>query len=117
MIPLKSGGKIFGAKLTNAEQKALDAEIGRQAAEWERLHEIEFDAMTLYVLMVEYGWGEKRLRRFFDTYRKAHRALIRRYELNAHDGDNAWLCQRTLKEHGIDIETWDREFNEMEETK
>ena len=111
MIVLKSGGKIFGAKLTNAEQKALDAEIGRQAAEFERMHELEFDAMTLYVLMAEYGWKEKRLKKFWEAYRKAHRELIQRYEIGMQNGEDAWLCQRKLLENGIDLSTWDMEFN------
>lgn len=111
MIVLKSGKTIYGAKLSNAEQKALDKELGRQAAEFERKHELEFDAMTLYVLMTEYGWGVKRLRQFWDRYRKAHRELIQRYEIAEFSGDDAWLCQRKLLENGVDLEAWDTEFN------
>lgn len=112
MIVLKASGKIFGAKLSKAEQKAMDLEIGKQAAEFEKKHEVEFEAMTLYVLMAEYGWKEKRLKRFWDKYRKAHRDLIRRYELydSQAPGDDAWICQKMLLENGIDITKWEREF-------
>lgn len=110
MTVIKTAGRIMGAKLSKAEQKAMDIEIGRQAAEFERRVEKEHESLILYALLAEYGWKEKRLKRFWDSYRRAHRELIRRYELYDSQGDDAWLCQRKLKEAGIDIDQWDREF-------
>lgn len=115
MIPIKTQGRIMGASFTKNEQKAIDMEIAKQLAVIERKHELELDAMTLYVLMVKYGWKEKRLRQFWDAFRKAHRDLIRRYELAQSMGEDAWVCQRKLLEAGIDIATWDREFDTKQE--
>ena len=53
----KSGGKIFGADLTAAERKAMNMEIQRQLAEYTRKHRLELDAMILWVLHAQYGWG------------------------------------------------------------
>lgn len=108
-------GKTLRAKFNKAEQKAVDYEIGQQAAAFEKLHADEHDAMLLWVLHTEYGWGLTRLRRFWDTYRAAHRALIRRYETYDSAWEDAWICQRKLKEAGIDIEQWDREFDPRKE--
>ena len=44
----KSGGKIFGADLTVAERKALNMEIKRQMAEYDRKHKNELEAMVLW---------------------------------------------------------------------
>ena len=59
----KAAGKIFGADLTAAERKAMNLEIERQLAEYTRAHGLEIDAIILWVLHAQLGWGPKRLRR------------------------------------------------------
>lgn len=105
----KSGGKIFGASLTSAEKKAMDMEIQRQLAEYDRKHVLEIDALILWVLHEQLGWGEKRLRRFYDHFADEIDALILRYQMD--EDDKVWLCTHKLKEAGIDLEQWDRERN------
>lgn len=104
MIVKKAGGKVYGAVLSSAEQKALDIEIQKQIAENWRKHEIEVDAMILWTLHEVFGFGPKRLREFYDKSAVAFEDLARRYEMD--DTDQAWLCTHKLKEYGIDIEEW-----------
>ena len=105
----KAGGKVYGAVLTNAEKKALDIEIKRQLAEMDKKNMEEVDATVLYVLMTEFGFGKKRLRRFHDTFGEQITALVHRYQMNS--DDDVWLCTEMLKRRGIDIAQWNRELD------
>lgn len=104
MYVKKTDGKVFGAGLTKTEQKALDMEIRRQLAEYDQKHTAEVDAMVLYVLMTQFGFGETRLRRFHDAFMVATDELLTHYEME--DCDLPWLCTQKLKDRGIDISTW-----------
>lgn len=100
MVVKKAGGKIYGAVLTSAEKKAMNMEIERQLAEYTRKHEVELNAMILYVLHEQLGFGEQRLRKFFDRFSVEIDALVKYYEMD--DEDAEWLCTRKLLDMGID---------------
>ena len=100
----KFAGKVYGADLTAAERKAMNMEIQRQLEEYTEQHRLELDAMILWVLHSQYGWGEKRLRRFYDLFEKELDELLKYYELGAED--RAWLCTYLLKKDGIDVKKW-----------
>ena len=104
MVVKKAGGKIYGAVLTSAEKKAMNMEIERQLAEYTRKHEVELNAMILYVLHEQLGFGEQRLRKFFDRFSVEIDALVKYYEMD--DEDAEWLCTRKLLDMGIDVEKW-----------
>lgn len=57
MIVKKAGGKIYGAQLTAAERKAMNIEINKQIAENEHKHMMEVDALVLWELHVQLGFG------------------------------------------------------------
>lgn len=103
----KAGGKVYGADFTAAEHKAMNLEIERQLAEYSRKHANEIDAIILWQLHMQYGFGEKRLRRFYDRFKAEYFDLIKRYEMD--EGDNIWLNTYKLKEIGVDIESWNRD--------
>lgn len=103
----KSGGRIFGAKFTAAEQKAIEMEMRRQYAEWDRKHSMEIDSIVLYQLHAQLGFGKDRLRKFFERFRPAANELIERYELDS--SDQVWIQSEKLKEIGVDIEQWYKE--------
>lgn len=92
MYTKKAGGKVYGAHLTAAEKKAMDIEIRRQLAEYDLKHANELDAMILWHLHEEFGFGPKRLKQFYDTF-----------------SDMVWLCTYKLKQYGIDIEEWNKQ--------
>lgn len=113
MIVKKAGGKIYGAQLTAAERKAMNIEINKQIAENERKHMMEVDALVLWELHVQLGFGPTRLKRFYMGFASALNSLLRRYEMGVDDAP--WLTQRKLQEMGIDLEEWYKEALQKEE--
>ena len=109
MIVKKVGSKVFGANLTVAEKKALDIEINRQIAESDRKHMNDIDALILFQLKAQLGFGAKRLRRFYEAFDVALLELIEHYEM---PDSPAWLCLEMLKKDGVDVEAWNREREE-----
>lgn len=103
----KTGGKVFGASLSAAEKKAMDLEIQRELAEYDRKHLAEMDAMILWVLHEQFGFGPKRLRRYYNGFHAAVGGLLERYEMG--QDDDVWLCTQMLKRIGVDIEAWHKE--------
>nr|DAF73295.1 MAG TPA: hypothetical protein [Caudoviricetes sp.] len=93
--------------LTASERKAMHNEIKRQLAEYDRRHAKEIDAIVLWVLRETFGFGEKRLRKYFDEFGRQLNRLIEYYSMG--EDDEAWLCSRKLKEAGIDLEKWEAE--------
>lgn len=92
---------------TAAHKKTIDYEIRRQLAEAEQNHNTELDSMILWVLHEKFGFGKKRLKKFYDCFADEIKALTERYCMD--DADDAWLCTRKLKEAGIDIYEWSKE--------
>ena len=110
MIVKKSRGKIYGASLSKTEKNAMDLEIRRQLAEYDKCHILELDAMILWVLHEQFGFGYKRLRRFFECFAESLNKLLERYDMDS--SDRLWICTRKLKEYGIDLEEWYRQRKE-----
>lgn len=100
----KSNGKAYGVELTAAEQKAFDMEARRRLADHMRKHTLEIEAIVMRQLRRCTGWGEIRLKRFYDGFDDELYKLVDRYEMS--DMDAPWLCTRELKEEGFDIEQW-----------
>lgn len=103
----KAGGRIFGVQFNAKEQRAIDKELLRQCAEYDRKNANEVDAIVLWLLHEKFGFGPKRLRAFYDYFKSDLSELLERYELG--DADIAWLCTHKLKEYGVDIEKWNEE--------
>ena len=103
----KAGNKIYGAELTAAERKAMNMEIQRQLAEYTKAHEEEMDAVILWQLHEQLGFGPKRLKRFYDNFAPVMKDLIARYELD--DSEQTRACTKKLRDYGIDISEWRKE--------
>jgi transposase len=95
--------------MSRAEKKALDIEIRKSFIENEMQYRTDEDAAILYLLHEEYGFGKKRLRKFWDRFNKLHDELIRHYLVE--DYETPWICKEKLKNIGIDIDEWERESN------
>lgn len=105
MIVKKAGKIVTGADLTEAEKRALNIEIQKSLAEYDRKNADEIDALFLWVMHDQFGFGYDRLKRIHDNFRPALDALCKRYEMTD-KGDELWLCTHKLKEIGVDIEKW-----------
>lgn len=93
--------------LPGISKAAMDKEIKRQLAEHTRANALEIDAMVLWVLHDRFGFGKRRLKRFFDEFSGAVDELLEWYEMDF--SDEAWLCSHKLKEIGVDVEEWNKE--------
>lgn len=83
-------------------------EIKRQLAEYDQKHLAEVDAMILWVLHDQFGFGAKRLRKYYDAFTAATKDLVDRYQMD--EDDDVWLCTQMLKRIGVDIEAWHKEM-------
>ena len=98
-------------KLTRPQKKAMNKEINAQILEKDGAYYLDMDAAVLWVLRVGFGFGKKRLRRFFDLFASLHVELREHYQLD--DDDNGiWLCRKMLKDYGVDVEAWEKELEE-----
>lgn len=106
MQVLKSGKTIMGAKLTNAENKALDIEIQKRMSHYMDETSDEVDAIVLWILYRKEGYTESELEDFYRTFSGFYDNLSSHYEMGMKD--QAWLASRALKEAGIDVAKWKR---------
>lgn len=103
----------IGARLTVAEQKALDIEAKKTVARWGREITLDIDAFMLYTLHTEFGFGRDRLRRFYDAVVPQFEEIFQWYE--AEDTKDAGHAARSrLKHIGVDLEAWEKEKGEYE---
>lgn len=109
---MKARVKSGKVKMADNIREAMEAEAERMAKiaidEMNRDNEDELDAMALYILHSEFGFGEKRLRRFYERFSLGLRELGERYQMNEYE-DRLWLCKKKLSEAGIDISKWRKE--------
>lgn len=111
MLVKKAGKVVIGAKLTSDEQRALDIEIKKAAAEMGRKHADEIDAILLWYLREKLGFGYERLKAFHHDFASEFFALCDRYEMEEED-ERIWLCSKKLKDYDprIDIHVWNEEM-------
>lgn len=103
----KAFGKVYGAQMSAAEKKAMDKEIRRQLADYDMKNAVEIDAMVLWILHDKFGFGIKRLKRFFDCFSDEMSELAKRYELD--ESESSWLCTYKLEQLGVDLNAWEKE--------
>ena len=103
MIVKKSGGTILGLQLTAAERKAMNIEIQKSLAEYNRRNLQEVDAIALWILHSEFGFGEKRLKKFKELFLSRSEELNRRYEITD-QAEELWVYTKLLRDDGINIE-------------
>ena len=92
--------------MSPAEHNAMMHEINRQIMEADSKYYDALNAMVLYTLNQVFGFGPKRLRRFYDAMSEEHDKLVEYYQMPE---DYPYLCVRELKKLGVDIEAWNRE--------
>jgi hypothetical protein len=103
-------GRVYGAYLTAAEQRAMDMEINRQIVVKDEQYEMDLDALILYALMRHKGLKKKRLHNFWKDFIIIHKELRDYYQMNR-PGDVEWFAHRELKAIGVDIHQWYEEEN------
>lgn len=89
------------------QKKAMQDTIKKKSIEVSRTIGNNMDAAALWALHKNFGFGKKRLRRFFKAFTEERAKLETHYEM---DGEGDYLCKIKLKEIGVDVESWNDEF-------
>lgn len=96
-------------KLSKNEQLALNKEVYRQLMVRADDNALYYDAMVMLTLAEEFGWGKRRLRRFWDKYSEFETDLMKHYgtvlTVDGIDEAKFYAVER-LKHYGVDIEHW-----------
>ena len=93
-------------RLNKVEQQALDDEVRRQVSGLVETLYSNMDAMILYTLHSKFGFGKKRLLKFYYSFIDFHKELTDYYQMN----DAKFICTEKLKDIGIDIEQLESDF-------
>lgn len=88
--------------MTRQQKQTLMQEVNRQCIQYEQEHEAELVCRSLWILHSVFGWGAKRLTRFYKAYHKEVAELVKHYEMSP--GDDCWLCMRKLHDAGFSFE-------------
>ena len=89
--------------LPNKTRKAINDEINRQTGENVRKLSHNIQALVLWSLRKQLGWGKKRLLRFQKNFMPLIQELQDYYQL-ANANETEFVCLRKLKEEvGIDV--------------
>ena len=93
--------------LTNREMRVLRDEINRQTAQNVRKLAKNFQAMVLWQLREQEGWGKVKLLRFQERFVPAIRELEQFY-MSANADETDYICEYKLKQEvGIDVKDLD----------
>ena len=107
----KSKHKRSKPLILNSEQKkAMNKEINRQILENDAKFSKDHDAAVLWTLRVCYGFGKKRIRRFWDCFIAEYNRLRECYEQNPNG--EGFDCKENLKKIGVDVDAWYEEHKE-----
>ena len=88
----------------NAEQrKALKQEVAKEFGKLLELYNHDTAMQVLHILHFDFGFGQSRLQKFADKLTEMQANQKERYELS--DSDTPWLCEKQLKESGIDTDS------------
>ena len=96
--------KCNADKMTSRQRRAALAEIRRQCVENTQKYEIELDSVTLYILHRFFGFGRKRLQRFYDLMFAERQSMQDFFEDDDGDCIAEYAMRSELKKDGIDVE-------------
>lgn len=88
--------------MSRTQKRTFMTEVNRQCVEYEKAHEAELVCRSLWILHTVFGFGAKRLTRFFKAYHKEVAELVNHYELDP--SDDCWLCMKKLHDAGFSFE-------------
>lgn len=96
-------------KPSGAVKKAINDEVNRQIAEGVEKLSQNLEALVLWQLHEQLGFGKKRLLRFHKKFAPALAELQNFYQMQSQE-ETDFLVKYKLKEIGVDIEKLDSAF-------
>lgn len=112
--------KVNGVDRFPGLRKEIIKEARREIFEQKKILDNDFDAAVLWTLHRAFGFGAKRLRRFYDAFLAEYDLLREFYtgtdaDGNAvNDGVVSYACRDHLKRIGVDIEEWNQSTRRKE---
>lgn len=89
-------------QISKTQEKELERLIKKQISESMERFRKNIDAIVLWELHEQFGFGVKRLRMFQERFDASVKELQKHYELNDFD-DQEYICSEKLKQIGYDI--------------
>ena len=96
-------------KLSNSQMKALEGEIRDTIASSVRKLSSNIEAIVLWQLHEQKGWGVKRLEEFLEGFRPALQELMDFYGVEGTE-DVEFACVQNLKSIGFDTDKLGKAF-------
>lgn len=91
--------------LTDRVREAMETEINRQILEHDEQYWLDIDSMVMWTLYRVFGFGPKRLRKFYEAMIQEHLRMREYYQMN-----DCYPEREILKRMGVDIEAWGKEL-------
>jgi hypothetical protein len=95
-------------KPNSKQKRVLKEECRREFYNLLETYNKQVSLQIMHILHFDYGWGEKRLRQFFEKLKAMQSRHIERYEVKEDDVPD--ICEIQLRDDGIVFE----DFFEME---
>lgn len=92
----------FTKRPTAKQDKLIKQECRKEFAKLLDQYNREAAMQVIHILHFEFGFGEKRLYKFADKLGEMQKKQKETYELEY--SDTAYLCERQLKNDGLDID-------------
>jgi hypothetical protein len=90
-------------KLSTSQVKSMESEIRKQCVKQTQQYECLIDTVSLWVLHTHFGFGAKRLKRFYDAVFTERQAMQERYEGTDSDDMAEFAMYSKLKDRGINV--------------
>ena len=100
---------ILPRKMSNAEMKALDGSIREQISVHVGLLKGNIEAIVLWQLHEQFGFGTKRLEAFLEGFQPALQELKAFYDVDGQE-DTELACIHNLKSIGFDTDKLGKAF-------
>jgi hypothetical protein len=85
-----------------AQRKVLKQECKKEFFNLLEMYNKQVSLQIMHILHFDFGFGKKRLRKFFEKLKTMQQRLIDRYELT--DNDVPDICEIQLRDAGINFE-------------
>ena len=89
--------RISGGNLS----KSVKNDIAKQFYLLLDKYNYEASVQVIHILHFEFGFGEKRLKKFAELLNQMQQEQKERYELE--NEDTPWICEEQLRQSGIDF--------------
>ena len=87
---------------TAEQRKVLRGEVKKEFNKLIAMYNHDTALQVIHILHFDFGFGQQRLQKFADKLTEMQIAQKERYEMT--DGDTPWLCEKQLKDDGIDVD-------------